>query len=108
MGIGAILGISGVAAMGRNRTPYPRPLEDAKLVQTGPYRRVRHPLYACLILLGLGWSMVWNSHAALALAGLLALFFDAKARLEERFLGELFPEYADYRQRVRRLLPWIY
>ena len=46
---------------------------------------------------------------ALVLAAALAILLHAKARLEERWLEELDPSYADYRHRVRRnLLPWLY
>jgi protein-S-isoprenylcysteine O-methyltransferase Ste14 len=38
----------------------------------------------------------------------LALFFDAKARREERWLRQRFSEYARYEARVRRFLPWVY
>ena len=56
----------------------------------------------------IGWALVWQSWPAL-LAGLaLAPLFDGKARLEERWLRQQFPEYATYARRVRRFVPWIY
>jgi protein-S-isoprenylcysteine O-methyltransferase Ste14 len=69
---------------------------------------VRHPLYSAVILLSLGWALMWGS--AIALIGCLveAFFFDSKARREERWLAEKFPEYAGYCRRVRRLIPWVY
>jgi protein-S-isoprenylcysteine O-methyltransferase Ste14 len=40
---------------------------------------------------------------------LLAVLFDLKARREEAWLIERFPEYADYRARTpRRFVPWLY
>jgi protein-S-isoprenylcysteine O-methyltransferase Ste14 len=42
--------------------------------------------------------------AALALAPLL----DGKARREERWLRQQFPEYSSYQRRVRRFVPWVY
>jgi protein-S-isoprenylcysteine O-methyltransferase Ste14 len=38
----------------------------------------------------------------------LAPLFDAKARREERWLRQKFPEYAGYERRVWRFVPWIY
>lgn len=103
--VGAVFGVAGVHALGPNRTPHPKPLDTSRLVQTGIYRIVRHPLYTSLILLTLGWSLAWSSGVALVptlgLAGLLG----AKARLEERWLRSKFPEYDAYCQRVPRLLP---
>jgi protein-S-isoprenylcysteine O-methyltransferase Ste14 len=50
----------------------------------------------------------WQSEPALVAAMVLAWALDRKARLEERWLRERFPEYEDYMRRVRRFLPWIY
>lgn len=101
-------GIAGVCALGRNLTPYPKPLENSRLVQRGIYALVRHPLYSSLIFLSTGWALVRSSGAGLAAALALAILLDAKARREERWLREKYPDYAAYSCRVRRLLPWIY
>jgi protein-S-isoprenylcysteine O-methyltransferase Ste14 len=44
---------------------------------------------------------------AIATAALL-VFFDLKARREERWLEEAYPGYGDYRRRVRKLVPFLY
>ncbi|MCI0537486.1 MAG: isoprenylcysteine carboxylmethyltransferase family protein, partial [Verrucomicrobiales bacterium] len=105
---GAFSGIAGVATLGRSLTPFPKPNADAKLVQHGIYRLIRHPLYTSVFCASVGWSLIWQSWPALAVSLLLALFFDAKARHEERWLRQQFPDYARYEQRVRRFIPWIY
>ena len=105
---GAVFGIAGTRALGRNRTPYPRPLAGAKLVQHGIYAFVRHPLYASLIYLGAGWALVWASGAAAIAAAALTVLLDCKARLEERWLVQEFPNYNDYARRVRRIVPGLY
>jgi len=61
-----------------------------------------------LFTVSLGWALVWGSVPALALACVEVVFFDAKARREERWLVEKFPDYANYRHRVRQLVPWVY
>ena len=105
---GAIIGFLAVRDLGRNRSPHPQPLATSSLVQSGVYALMRHPLYTSLILLTVGWSIGWNSVPALAIAATLALFLDQKARVEERYLGNRYPEYGDYSARVKRFLPWIY
>jgi protein-S-isoprenylcysteine O-methyltransferase Ste14 len=55
-----------------------------------------------------GWALVWRSWPALLAALALAPFFDGKARREERWLRQQFPEYVGYENRVRRFVPWIY
>ena len=106
--IGAVFGVTGVRSLGRSLTPYPKPIHDAPLVQSGIYQIVRHPLYSSLIFLSAGWSLFWSSWIALAVSLALAAVLDAKSRCEERWLQEKFPDYASYRQRVRRFIPWIY
>ena len=106
--IGAWLGIAGVRVLGMNRTPFPEPKQGSQLVTTGIYARVRHPLYASVIALGLGWALLWRSGPALALAAVQAAFFHAKARLEERLLPAQFPDYADYARRVPRFIPRLF
>jgi protein-S-isoprenylcysteine O-methyltransferase Ste14 len=106
--LGAFLGIAGWIALGRNMTAYPRPPARSELVRQGIYGRVRHPLYSSLIHLAFGWALIRQSWPALAVAVLLTLFLDAKARYEERWLLRQFPEYAGYSERVRRFVPLIY
>ena len=104
----AFSGIAGGAALGRNLTPFPKPSANAQLVQHGIYGLIRHPLYTSVFCASVGWSLIWQSWPALAVSFLLALFFDAKARREERWLRQRFSDYARYEQRVRRFIPWIY
>lgn len=106
--VGAVLGIAGVLALGRNRTAFPRPLTTSTLVRHGIYGRVRHPLYGSLMHLAFGWALIRQSWPALAVALVLTVFLDAKARVEERWLEQKFPDYADYRKRVRRFVPMVY
>jgi protein-S-isoprenylcysteine O-methyltransferase Ste14 len=106
--LGSALGAAAALNLGPNLTPFPRPKADGALVQSGVYAIVRHPIYASVLLLALGWSLLRGSTPALLLTLALALFFDQKARREEAWLLERFPDYADYRRRVHKLIPWIY
>lgn len=106
--VGAWLGLRGKRDLGAHRTPFPQPKEDGRLITTGIYARLRHPLYASVIALGFAWALLWRSWPALALAVLQMPFFDAKARCEERWLRELFPDYAAYVRRVKRFIPGLY
>ena len=102
---GGVFGIAGVAVLGRNRTPFPRPREGSELVQRGIYELVRHPLYTSVMVASLGWALIWQSLPAFVVALILVPFFHAKARREECWLREKFPDYADYEKRVPRFLP---
>ncbi len=88
-------------------TPLPYPRDDARLVETGVYRRVRHPIYGGLVLAAFGWGLLTASTVALGAAVVLLGFFELKSRREEAWLEGRFSGYAAYRARTRRLIPWI-
>lgn len=78
----------------------------ARLVTTGPYGFVRHPMYVAVLGLALGF-VVLDRHPAdyVAWAALAGLFF-VKARIEERALANAFADYAEYRRRTGGFWPW--
>jgi protein-S-isoprenylcysteine O-methyltransferase Ste14 len=105
---GQVLFIPGLAALGHALTPFPRPLEHARLKVGGVYRYVRHPIYGGLILIAVGWSLL-SSPLALVPTAALALVLETKSRLEESMLEQRFPEYDAYRHRVRwRFVPGVH
>jgi protein-S-isoprenylcysteine O-methyltransferase Ste14 len=104
----AILFVRGLSELGQSLTPLPYPREDGELVQTGVYAIVRHPVYSAIILATLGWAILQVSVSHLVGAIVFLVFFNAKANREEAWLQEKYPEYADYRQRVKKLIPWLY
>ena len=105
--IAAGVSLAGAVALGRNLTPFPKPMEQTQLVRHGIYGVIRHPIYASVIAAAHGWALVWQSWPAVGLAAALIPFFHAKARHEEQWLRRKFPEYAGYEQRVRRFFPWV-
>lgn len=105
---GSLVALAGVISLGKNLTPLPLPKENSVLIVTGAYRFVRHPIYSGLIFMAFGWGLWLHNWLAIVLALLLLIFFDIKSRFEERLLLDKFPEYAEYRKRVRKLLPFIY
>jgi protein-S-isoprenylcysteine O-methyltransferase Ste14 len=107
-GAGLLLALAGLFWLGNNLSPLPHPKDDATLVQTGAYRVVRHPIYSGLIIGATGWGLINISVMTLIYALILFVFFDVKSRREERWLSQKFPEYAAYRRRVRKLIPFIY
>jgi protein-S-isoprenylcysteine O-methyltransferase Ste14 len=112
---GAVLALAGVALLlaglfrlGPNLTPLPCPTAQATLIQAGPYRWVRHPMYAGGIALAYGWALFVGSWLTLAYATVLLAFLEFKAAREERWLEQRFPDYAAYRRRVRKFIPYIH
>ena len=81
--------------------------KNQAVATTGPYARVRHPLYFGSAIIGVGLALAAGSWAlGLALLAALGLLFGAAVRREERRLGERFTvEYAAYRQAVPAFVP---
>ena len=88
-------------SLGKSMTPYPRPRKDGELVEKGPYRFVRHPIYVAGLLFFLGVGLTSSVPATLGALALGTLWW-RKALLEEAHLAGRYPEYEDYRRRVRR------
>lgn len=114
-GIGLIVGgvwlrSYAIRVLGRHFTPVVATRPDQRVVREGPYRLVRHPSYsgALVSILGLGIALGnWASLALLALGSLAG--FGYRVAVEERaLLAALGPEYAEYMQGTRRLIPWVY
>jgi protein-S-isoprenylcysteine O-methyltransferase Ste14 len=108
MSAGATAALSGSVMLGKCLSPFRKPSAQARLIRRVAYAVVRHPVYAGLISLSLGWACLWGSASGATLALFQAVFLDAKARREERWLREKFPDYGQYAAKVRRLIPWIY
>lgn len=83
--------------------------EDHRIVDTGPYGLVRHPIYCGVIVAGVATALIRATPVALAGSGLLAIGFWAIARLEERFLRQQLgvEAYDVYRRRVGMLIPGV-
>nr|WP_280178209.1 MULTISPECIES: isoprenylcysteine carboxylmethyltransferase family protein [Mesorhizobium] len=80
---------------------------DHRIVDTGPYGLVRHPIYTGLLLALLATMAAKGTVWGIAGVALLTIGIVMKAKLEERFLrGELGPAYDDYARRVPMLVPF--
>jgi protein-S-isoprenylcysteine O-methyltransferase Ste14 len=114
--IGAILYCCGLYGLIRgmwdlkhNITPFISPIPGNKLIQTGLYAYVRHPLYGALITWCLGVSILSGSIDRLVLTLALVGLLDYKAGQEERLLRELHPLLYDiYAAQTRKLFLYVY
>ena len=83
--------------------------EGHRIVDTGPYRLVRHPIYTGFIVIYVGLGVLCANGLAVAAVALLTLGLWLKARVEEQFLlEELGAEaYSDYKARTPMLVPRV-
>jgi protein-S-isoprenylcysteine O-methyltransferase Ste14 len=79
------------------------------VVDTGPYRLVRHPIYLGLLLAGFATAIEKGTSFALAGAAIVTLAFYTKARREERFLSAELDgnAYAAYARKTAMLVPFV-
>ena len=96
--------------LGRNWSITLEIREKHKLVSSGPYALVRHPMYTSFLLIALGQAFLLPNWVAgfAGLVGFTILFF-LRVDKEERMMMESFgPEYQAYMERTKRLIPYIY
>jgi protein-S-isoprenylcysteine O-methyltransferase Ste14 len=98
--LGVILAAWSWRTLDRAATAFPQPKPGGRLIEAGPYAHVRHPVYAGGLLFFGGLALATSPVVFLPLAALVVLWRN-KAALEEELLLERYPEYADYRRRVR-------
>jgi len=80
---------------------------DPELVTSGPYHRVRHPIYSGIILATIGTALAVSLFWLVA-AVVLGGFFYYSARTEERYMTGLFPEqYPAYQRSTKMLIPFV-
>ena len=87
--------------LGRNVSPFPRPINNSSLVTTGIYRFTRHPMYYSLIFISLGVFITKLSIYYLFLSISLGLIIKFKIALEEQYLNKKFKNYFLYKNEVK-------
>jgi protein-S-isoprenylcysteine O-methyltransferase Ste14 len=116
-GAGGLLAVCGFALAARAQAQNPffevtarlQTERDQRVVEDGPYRRVRHPGYLGLALWGLGGALLLRSMPALVLGAALVGWIVLRTALEDRMLRRSLPGYDAYALRVRaRLVPRLW
>jgi len=108
--LGIAIRLAAVAALRRQFTTMVTIVAQHRLVDSGLYRRVRHPAYLGLLLSLLGFGLCSGNWVSLAAAiGLPLAAIVYRIRIEERALLRHFGQtYSEYVSRTHRLLPGIY
>lgn len=109
-GLAIALGLVARRYLGRSYAPSAfRPADEA-LVQAGPYRWIRHPLYAAALLWMVGWPLILGSFLSAGVALILTVPAILKRiRTEEAEMVRRFgAEYEAYRGKTWRFLPYVY
>ena len=108
LAVGVVLLLAGGVGLGKQLTPFPRPVDTGELREDGVYGLVRHPIYGGVLLLLLGWTL-GSSPVALIPFCLAVVFFEAKRRREESWLQARYAGYPSYRERVpKNYIPFVW
>ncbi len=107
-GCGLAIAIWARLILGRNWSGVVTLKEDHELVQRGPYRFVRHPIYTGLQGMFLGAAIAFGHLAAFIAVPMVFASFWIKLNQEERLMLKQFPhDYPDYQRRVKRIIPFL-
>ena len=99
--IASIILLVAIKDLGRNLSPFPRPINNSNLVTSGIYRFTRHPMYYSLIFISIGVFMIKLSVYYLFLSISLGLIIKFKIALEEQYLKIKFKNYFLYKNEVK-------
>ena len=114
LGIGLVIFVLGLALavwarvyLGRNWGMPMSQKADPELVTTGPYGKIRHPIYSGIILGMAGSAIAVSAYWLIAVASVGAYFL-VSAVVEERTMARLFPAaYPPYRRATKILIPYV-
>ena len=99
--IAFIILLVAIKDLGRNLSPFPRPIKNSNLVTKGIYRFTRHPMYYSLIFISIGVFIIKLSIYYLFLTISLVLIIKFKIALEEKYLMNKFKNYLLYKNEVK-------
>jgi protein-S-isoprenylcysteine O-methyltransferase Ste14 len=96
---------SALYTLGYSLSPFPTPRSGARLITSGAFRYVRHPIYTGIIFI-LGGISIYTMHIPrLLVTACLLVLFRFKSAYEETLLTKRYPGYEAYAKRVGRFLP---
>jgi protein-S-isoprenylcysteine O-methyltransferase Ste14 len=103
------LGVWARRHLGRNWSGAITVAQDHQLVRTGPYRRLRHPIYTAMIGMFVGSALAIGEWHSLLGVALIAVAYARKIPLEERSLRTVFDaEYDEYRRSTWAVVPGVF
>jgi len=94
--------------LGESLSPLVAPREPATLIERGPYRIIRHPMYLAELAMAFGAPLTLGATLTLMVSVVFAVLVIRRIVVEEEALRARLPNYAVYAQRTYRLVPYVY
>ena len=105
---GVIIRGLGIKTLGRFFSSDVESWNDQKIIRSGIYNHIRHPAYAGNILQVIAFPLVLNSYFSLVISCSTIVGFLWRIKVEEEFLINNFPEYKEYIEETKRIIPKVW
>lgn len=105
---GTVLRAWGIWTLGKYFSAHIEIKDNHELIESGPYRFIRHPAYAGNLLQAIGIPLILNAYYSLSISAVLVFLFLYRLKLEEEVLIRKVKGYRDYTGRTYRLIPKIW
>lgn len=106
--LGLFLGIWSYMSFHQKISISPVPLKHSFLVTGGPFKYIRHPMYATLLLISVGLLLVYPSITRILAVIALIVVLNIKMNIEEKLLAERYHHYGRYQRITGKLLPKLH
>lgn len=104
-GIGFLLLLLSLLQLSDSLSPFPRPKKNGRLITSGLYSYIRHPIYTGILIFLFFLALYFGSGYKLGIVFLLVMLFWFKSEYEEAQLCSKYPNYNNYRKLTGRFLP---
>lgn len=104
---GLSLTASALYSLGGSLSPFPAPRSGARLITSGAFRYIRHPVYTGIVLTLTGISIYSMHVPRLLVTTCLLILFRLKSAYEEKLLIRRYPGYEAYANNAGRFLPRV-
>lgn len=100
--------ISAMSTLNKNFSIAIEAKNGGKLIETGIYKQIRHPLYLAVMMMVIGSALIFSCIIGWFFVALTFVGVIIRIRKEESFLIKQFPEYSAYMVRSKKMIPFIY
>lgn len=106
--LGFVIILLGIINLKDNITVFPSPKNGNKLISSGIYEYIRHPIYSGIILSMFSYAIYIFSILHIIISIAVSIVFYFKSSLEEKYLIEIYEDYEVYKEKTGRFFPRLF